>query len=512
MSKKKRIAIIIIILLLILNISASVVGILYTPSKENKKEEPEIPKITEDYKEVELISKYTSENNIYYNNITTEIEEEIDDKEYIIGSNGKLYDKIILKEDNSTEEEQPIIESKDYAFYYDYEEDEYYYINNKTKKKSKLYSDIYLPKKDELVGIYAILISYDEDTDENTYEILNTNSGKITKIDNNDIDICGTNILESYDYEYYSDSINYFKVTNKTEKYGLIDHEGNMVINIIYDSIEIFEDKYIIVSINNKYGIIDFKNQTIVPFEYDSIYSNGKYIILEKNNKISIADSNAKIYIDNKIETSENSISNNNIIDVLQEDTSKQTLYTTVINNKLYLQVYNNNKNSIYLINSKGIERKISSNTDFFMLENEYIYTVEKNDKAKLVFYDLDLYEYFKMDLDINQNIQYLFDIDYLNDNYIEFELYHEELEDINIKYYIDLFNSKEIDERTALKTYFKNGYNFYISSDNKLKIYKDDELLNEFEGEYRYLGGYLFLKDNKEIFEVIFKKDSTAK
>ena len=90
MNNKKRVAVIIIILLLILNISASVIGILYTPSKEGKKEEPKIPKITEDYKEVELISKYKSENNIYYNNITTEIEEKIDDKEYIIGSNGTL--------------------------------------------------------------------------------------------------------------------------------------------------------------------------------------------------------------------------------------------------------------------------------------------------------------------------------------------------------------------------------------------------------------------------------------
>ena len=196
MNNKKRVAVIIIILLLILNISASVIGILYTPSKEDKKEEPEIPKITEDYKEVELISKYTSENDIYYNNITTEIEEKIDDKEYIIGSNGTLYDKFVLKEDNSIEEKQPIVESKDYAFYSDYEEDEYYYINNKTKQKSKLYSDVILPKKDELVGIYAVLISYDEDTDKNTYEILNTSSGKITKIDNNDIDIRGINIFE----------------------------------------------------------------------------------------------------------------------------------------------------------------------------------------------------------------------------------------------------------------------------------------------------------------------------
>ena len=31
--------------------------------------------------------------------------------------------------------------------------------------------------------------------------------------------------------------------------------------------------------------------------------------------------------------------------------------------------------------------------------------------------------------------------------------------------------------------------------------------MLNEFEGEYKYLGGYLFLKEN-EIFELTFKKE----
>ena len=111
----------------------------------------------------------------------------------------------------------------------------------------------------------------------------------------------------------------------------------------------------------------------------------------------------------------------------------------------------------------------------------------------------------------INKNITYTYEIDQLeNKNNYSINIYNEDAT-INDYYYIDLFNSKEIDERTALTTYFKNGYNFYISSDNKLKIYKNDELLNEFEGEYRYLGGYLFKKDN-EIFEVIFKKDSTTK
>lgn len=508
MSKKKRILVFIIVILLITCISASVIGILNSDTKEtNTKEKEEIPKITENYKEVELISKYKSENHITYDDETSEILETINFRDYIIGSNGSLNNDKIIKEYDYHNKDY--IESKNYKFFLD--EDNYcYYINTKTNEKSKSYLDIIIPRKDKLTGIYAILVSDDERSNKTIYEVLNTNTGNITKLDLNEMNIISDQSIYTKSLESNGNaiSINYFKIINTNNKFGLIDHTGKIIIDVIYDDIDIFEDKYIIASNNNKYGIVNFKNEEVIPFEYDKISHSGKYLILIKNNKISIASSNAKIFIDSKIDcTNQNK--------GYEVDNNYSIFTTKVYNNKLYLVVYYNKKLSIYLINNKNIERKISTTTEFIDLysdKNKYIYTIENNsDEATITFYDYDLYEYYKISLPINKNITYTYEIDQLeNKNNYSINIYNEDAT-INDYYYIDLFNSKEIDERTALTTYFKNGYNFYISSDNKLKIYKNNELLNEFEGEYRYLGGYLFKKDN-EIFEVIFKKDSTTK
>lgn len=506
MSNKKRILVIMTILLLVISISASVIGILNSEKEvkdDNKKEE--IPKITEDFKEVELVSKYISENYISYDEDDDEILEYIDFDYYIIGRNGKLTNDKVIKEYNESTNTF-LTESKNYKFYTN-EENYAYYINTKNNKKSKTYDDILLPKKGELTGIYAILITYKEN-DQRTYEVLNTNNGSITKLNINDLYIESySSILNEDMKDINADSINYFKVSNNTNKYGLIDHNGNIIIDIIYDDITIFNDKYIIASNNNKYGIVNLKNEEIIPFEYDKITYIENYIILYKNNKISIANSNIKIYIDSKIDYS---FDNRNILDNLETPFTSKTY-----NNKLYLVVYYNNKLSIYLINNKDIERKISTTTDFIDLKSikdSYIYTVENSNNERIItFYDYDLYEYYKLNIKTNNNIKYNYEITSLNNNYYMIRLYNEELPELDEYYYIDLFNSKQIDEYTALKKYFKNGYNFYISNDNKLKVYKNNELLNEFEGNYKYLSGYLFLKDN-EIFELTFKKDSTNK
>ncbi len=513
MSKKKRIIIICIMILLILCIGLSIIGIL-SSSKEEPAEpkEPEIPKITEDFKEVELVSKYMSTGSIYFNEESNEIIEYVDSNRYLIGSNGVLNSEKVLKTDNDDPslKDYPLAESKNYKFYID-ENGYCYYINTKNKKKSKSYYDIILPYKGELTGVYAILVTYDDKTDERTYEVLNTNNGSIKKIDVIDATIENDQSISHREMEpVYSSTVNYFTITNKTNKVGLINPNGDIVIDIIYDNISVFEDKYIIASLDNKYGIVNFKNEEVIPFEYDNIYSVGNFLILEKNKKLSIANSNAKIYIDSKIDTT---------TDNREFDTMGYYFKSTVYNNKLYLVVYYNNKTSIYLINSKDIERKVSTSTYFEILQSynkntKYFYTIEQNnDKETITLYDYDLYEYFKTEVDVNKNIKHNTEVKPLqnNPNYYSINIYTE-LGTIGDKtYYIDLFNSKKIDEYTALKRYFKNGYNFYISTDNKLKVYKDSTMLNEFEGEYEYLGGYLFLKEN-EIFELTFKKDSTKR
>lgn len=509
MSKKKRIIVISIVILLILCISASVIGILSsspeTPPEVPK--EPEIPEITENFKEVELVSKYSTTNSLFYNYETSEITEFINGVSYLVGINGKLNSQKTLQNLDTNNEDIPVAESKNYKFYID-ENGYCYYINTKNKKKSKSYYDIILPYKGELTGVYAILVTYDDKTDERTYEVLNTNDGSIKKIDVIDATIENDQSISYREMEpVYASTVNYFTITNKTNKVGLINPSGDIVIDIIYDHISVFEDKYIIASLDNKYGIVNFKNEEVIPFEYDNIYSVGNFLILEKNKKLSIANSNAKIYINSKIDTT---------TDNRDIDTMGYYFESTVYNNKLYLVVYYNNKTSIYLINSKDIERKVSTSTYFEILQSynkntKYFYTIEQNnDKDIITFYDYDLYEYFKTDVDVNKNIKHNTEVKPLqkNPNYYSINIYTE-LGTIGDKtYYIDLFNSKKIDEYTALKQYFKNGYNFYISTDNKLKVYKDSTMLNEFEGEYEYLGGYLFLKDN-EIFELTFKKET---
>ena len=72
--------------------------------------------------------------------------------------------------------------------------------------------------------------------------------------------------------------------------------------------------------------------------------------------------------------------------------------------------------------------------------------------------------------------------------------------------------NLKELTEYDALRKFFKNGYS-YVINDNKLKIYKESELLQEFTGNYEYIDEYKFIKYSEnsttEIIEVEFKKES---
>ena len=63
------------------------------------------------------------------------------------------------------------------------------------------------------------------------------------------------------------------------ELYGLIDFEGNIIVENIYDSIENIpstEGKFIVCK-NEKYGVINLKGTQIVKTEYDKIYTDEYY-------------------------------------------------------------------------------------------------------------------------------------------------------------------------------------------------------------------------------------------
>lgn len=57
----------------------------------------------------------------------------------------------------------------------------------------------------------------------------------------------------------------------KNNKYGFIDTTGKVVIPLMYDYAQSFEDGLVSVSKEGKFGMVNHQNQTIIPFEYEDI-------------------------------------------------------------------------------------------------------------------------------------------------------------------------------------------------------------------------------------------------
>lgn len=69
----------------------------------------------------------------------------------------------------------------------------------------------------------------------------------------------------------YGNGDNILITVVKNNKYGFIDTKGRVVIPLIYDYAQVFEEGLVSVSKEGKVGVIDRQNQTIIPFEYEDI-------------------------------------------------------------------------------------------------------------------------------------------------------------------------------------------------------------------------------------------------
>ena len=95
-------------------------------------------------------------------------------------------------------------------------------------------------------------------------------------------------------------------VTKKDGKLGLVDTLGNIIINNEYKNVkpltENYSDGYIVINNSNKYGVISFGKQLLIECKYDDIkncVSNGNYIV-KNNSTWKITNSDGQIYLDGK--------------------------------------------------------------------------------------------------------------------------------------------------------------------------------------------------------------------
>jgi len=109
---------------------------------------------------------------------------------------------------------------------------------------------------------------------------------------------------------FYTDDNRTTAVVRKFNRYGFINHSGNLIINYKYEYAENFENKLALVVRGGKYGYIDSKDEIKIPFKYDFALSfrKGKALVSENNkwffiNKHGKRVRTIKINKDSKIES-----------------------------------------------------------------------------------------------------------------------------------------------------------------------------------------------------------------
>ena len=520
--KKKLIMSIVLLIVLLTLLSLSVYAFITLGKKSiyNDIEVTTIPTIKEEFNAVtsKLLKKY--DGTIIYDKNSTEIYEITSNEKYILGSSGKLYpDKIkYINNDNNLDNE--ILKFDRYEIRKDEDKNSnrlYYYYDKLNKKTSGSYNYITpIYYKNKNTPRYLLL------NNNNNLELLDIKTHKVITL-NKDISWLPEFSSEIYGYEVITNN-EYEIVATNNQKYGLINSNGEILIDFIYDKIITYKNSLFIAKLNDKYGIIDKNNKTILDFNYDTMSSSGNYIIVSNNDKLSILNSKYKVIADNiKIDTRMEfkAIYNYDMHGTYSANVSNNSLLLIVYPKGYFLDeggIFQKKDEftsdiNVYIISSKGLERsfKINSNIEPLYSNEDYknvkyYYSISNNDgKATITFYDTDYYEYYKYTTKKLINSNYNISV-YMINNICYIDIYYEATDNYD-SIYLDLTNSKEIDEIDALYKYFDNGYG-YILKDNVLKVYKSKEKLEEFNNINAYLGGYLFSTDDNSIIELTFQKE----
>ena len=510
----------IIIRLILASMSIALLVLLYftfikTKSTENVRHKfvtDAIPEIKEDFKNTEFksIKKYNYP--IIVNSKTNEITTYDKDikADIIIGKFGSIYNNPIIPEKDKDGNVGELYGN--YLAVCD-DDNRFSFTNTKTGQKSSYYKCINSSYNNQLVYMSNGNISSEylilDDGDK--IILFNYNNGKSITLNSKikEVKIYNHNETLKNDNNY----INYIIAKDENNKYGLIDYNGNTKLEFKYDRLEnyINKDEYL-ACLNNKCGLIDSNDKILLNLEYDNIIYNQEYKVLLNNNTASV------MYL-NKMVVSSILPYNNLKEDSIKLIYNKGLLY--YINKANYeenTQVFWDNSKT-YLIGNAGVIKRYDGYLEpVYDYNNEkllYFYNIYKgNQRYGITFYDTDLYEYYATYVSYDINYDYYVNINKISDNKNYYKITINDYNGHINYYYVDLFNSKMVKDKTAYYTYFNNGYAFTLIND-KLIIYKKDEIIDEYDNIKSYLGSYYFVRyeDNKyEIVELKFNKNDSNK
>lgn len=249
------------------------------------------------------------------------------------------------------------LDTNKYLYFYDCESN----LCTSTTKVGSYYSR-YIYKKDS-----PYIISYDDET-----AIINDN-GKYLVYDYKNDKV----ISKSYDwYKYLFYNGNTYFIIRGNNKVGIIDNQGSMVVNNIYDNIAL-ENNMLKVSNNSLYGLLDSDFNIYLDIEYQYVEVNGENVIIEKDNKYSLLSLSKEVIGSDYLYISKVDDSNYLVID---KDNK-----IDIVNNKL-------ESNLIMIING-SLDYSNTNNIDTLNIrfeDNIMLFDVLSSDKEGITYrYDI---------------------------------------------------------------------------------------------------------------------------
>lgn len=461
------------------------------------------PVITEEFKNTDINVLGTYKNFISYDKDTKEIFTTDNNKTIIIGKYGKIYKNTIEMDKDVSN-----------GTYGDYElicddDNKLHFINIKTGSKSTAYECGHNYTIGDNNFDYIALYKRNG----NGIDLLNYRNGNVKTLDSR------IKYISPFDNdsvsEYKNNYINYLIAINEDNKFGLIDYNGNTILDFEYDRINNYINKNEYVACkDNKCGLIDSTGKVLLAFEYDDIIYKYNYKILIRGNTAAVMYDD-KLVVDFTLPFDKNDSGRDyGSLNLIYNDKTSMLILITCANYPYSTQTYWDNSRT-YLINNKGIVRKFDGYLETLYSEEDellYLYNIYKsNQRYGITFYDIDLYEYFSTNVTFENNKEYNISIDNLSHNkyYYDIKL---TCDNTIIHTYVDLYNSKKINEKKANYIYYNNGYAFTLV-DGKLNIYKENEVIDTYNNITMYLGNYYYVRhenDKYEIVEIKFNKNDS--
>lgn len=334
--------------------------------------------------------------------------------------------------------------------------EKFYEIDNVSYVKPIIYKDL---DKEYIIGFVSII--------EESIYLYNLNSSGIIVV--NDVSLVA-------DYNdngiYYTYNENYLVVKNKEGLMGVIDLNGQIIIDCKYKNIiNTYNDSFIALNKKDNYGIIDKNDDVLVKFKYKAIdFFENYYLVVNNKNKMALYDLEYKNLTGFKMNY-------DSLIDYdLRNEFNSINLYrvdgkVVVINN--YMEDKNGtefDKHQLYIIDGKKIIKTIKQ---VGFGSKDVIYTYDKN--YNVTIYDNQFEKMFKFKLDDIRKIE---DISYANSEIIRVN-YLDTKEEIKTVYF-DLLG-KKIEFNLGNLVIKSNDYYGYITESEDGKKLSFYDLNNNF-------------------------------